>query len=373
MKLIKSYKTSRAPFLVFMTILLAVCAVALIEQRTVEAQSCPIGNACAGDPCCGIEGCNPSELACLAAGWAWSGACSQPAGNATQCDEIGKFWNFTSNVCQDDPPTVNTCQMFGAYWNYTISLCGSAPAIGNCGGGADWGNYFTTGCYTGLGLFGGGGTLCDRSLSFKNKCVQYDGDYDQQYCVCTGCGTCGGSPILIDVPGGFELTDVEHGVRFDLNSIEGPDRMSWTSPTSTASWLVLDGNRDGYINNGRELFGNFSFQPEPPEGVEKNGFRALAQWDDAEHGGNGDSAITPDDYVFAKLRLWRDANQNGVSDPGELHGLWEYGIRGLALDYRESRRRDKYGNEFRYRAKVWGADDTKISRWAWDVYLKGAE
>ena len=29
------------------------------------------------------------------------------------------------------------------------------------------------------------------------------------------------------------------------------------------------------------------------------------------------------------------------------------------------------GNDFRYRAKIFGADNTKISRWAWDVYLKG--
>lgn len=159
------------------------------------------------------------------------------------CDDLGKFWNFTSGVCQNDPPTQIICEGVTAFWNFTNSTCGSSPAIGNCGGGADWGNYFSTGCWTSLGLFGG--SFCDRSTTFKNKCYQYDGDYDSNYCVCTGCGSCGGSPILIDVPGGFDMTDVAHGVRFDLNSIGGADRVSWTSRTSTAAWLVLDRNRDG--------------------------------------------------------------------------------------------------------------------------------
>lgn len=371
MRLIKSYKTLHGAFLLFTTVLLALCAVALMGIPRGEAQSCPAGNPCNGDPCCGVEGCTPSEIACLAAGWAWSGACSQPAGNSSQCDDIGKFWNFTSSACQTDPPTQIVCEGVEAFWNFTSGACVNSPAIGMCGGGADWGNYISSGCWSGLGLFGG--SLCTRSNAFQNQCYQYDGEYDSRYCVCTGCGGCGGSPILVDVPGGFEMTDVAHGVRFDLNSVGGPDRVSWTSPTSTAAWLVLDRNRDGYITNGKELFGNFTFQSEPLRNVEKNGFLALAEWDKPENGGNGDSKITKDDDVFRKLRLWRDANQNGLTDPGELHGLWEYGIETISLDYRESRRRDKYGNEFRYRAKVSGADDAKIGRWAWDVYLKGEQ
>lgn len=236
--------------------------------------------------------------------------------------------DFTSTPAGEFPRRIQVqafdAQATQAFWNFTTGACVNSPANGMCGGGADWGNYFSTGCWTGLGLFGG--SLCDRSTTFKNRCYQYEGDYDTRYCVCTGCGSCGGSPILVDVPGGFEMTDVAHGVRFDLNSIGGLDRVSWTSPTSTAAWLVLDRNRDGYITNGKELFGNFTFQSEPLTNVEKNGFLALAEWDKPENGGNGDSKITKDDDVFRKLRLWRDANQNGLSDPGELHGLWEYGI-----------------------------------------------
>jgi hypothetical protein len=272
------------------------------------------------------------------------------------------FWNFTGNFCQDNPPTQIVCEGVEAFWNFTNSGCVNSPAIGMCGGGSDWANYFTSGCYSGLGLFAGGGTLCDRSTAFKSKCFQFDGDYDTKYCVCTGCGSCGGSPILIDAPGGFDLTNVENGVRFDLNAIGGPDRVSWTSPTSNAAWLVLDRNRDGYITNGKELFGDFTFQSEPPSGVERNGFHALAEWDKRENGGNGDGIISQSDYVFSKLRLWRDANHNGVSDPRELRGLWEFGIEKISLDYRESRKRDKFGNEFRYRAKVYGKDGVDLAK-----------
>jgi hypothetical protein len=137
--------------------------------------------------------------------------------------------------------------------------------------------------------------------------------------------------------------------------------------------LVLDRNRDGYITNGKELFGDFTFQSEPPSGVERNGFRALAEWDKRENGGNGDGVISQSDYVFSKLRLWRDANHDGSSDPGELQGLWEFGIEKISLDYRESRNRDKFGNEFRYRAKVYGKDGVDLGRWAYDVFLLGGE
>lgn len=367
--------TSRNAVMFFSVVMVAAGVVALIVARQGMAQSCPNGNICAGDPCCGlIENCSLTQLSCQNAGWIWNftnSTCSNPPTNSSQCDDIGMFWNFTSSGCQDDPPTQIVCEGVEAFWNFTSGACVNAPAIGMCGGGADWGNYISTGCWTGLGLFGG--SLCDRSSQFKSKCMMY-GDYSAQYCVCTGCDTCGGSPILVDVPGGFKLTDVDHGVRFDLNGNGTPDRLSWTSPTSTAAWLVLDRNRNGYINNGRELFGDFTFQSEPTAaGVEKNGFRALAEWDKAENGGNNDAVITQADDVFSKLRLWRDSNQNGITDPGELRGLWEFGIAKISLDYRESRHRDQFGNEFRYRAKVSGEKDTDLGRWAYDVYLKGAQ
>ena len=82
------------------------------------------------------------------------------------------------------------------------------------------------------------------------------------------------------------------------------------------------------------------------------------------------SMIDERDPVFSGLRLWLDRNVNGVTDAGELTTLADHGISGLDLSYRESRRRDQYGNEFRYRAKVYGSRQT-TNRFCYDVIFVG--
>ena len=146
-----------------------------------------------------------------------------------------------------------------------------------------------------------------ESCTYDFECCWYDcedgscydgGDAGECDPPCTGeyfcfeelCSDC--TPILIDVTGnGFSLTDVAGGINFDYNADRTANRISWTTANSDDAWLVLDRNNSGVIDNGRELFGNFAPQPAPPPGVKRNGFLALAQYDQTNHGGNGDGIV----------------------------------------------------------------------------------
>ena len=139
---------------------------------------------------------------------------------------------------------------------------------------------------------------------------------------------------------------------FDIRGDGHPLQIAWTAIGSGNAFLVLDRNHNGVIDNGTEMFGNFTAQP---RSTQPNGFLALAEFDKPEHGGNGDGVIDEKDTVYFQLRLWIDENHDGISQPGELHTLIAMGVRSLNLDYHDSRRTDEFGNRF-HPHKVAGGD-----------------
>jgi hypothetical protein len=233
----------------------------------------------------------------------------------------------------------------------------SPLTVGGCGG-----LPFPNGsCSTGFVNSGG---YCTRSNQFQSRCAGPTG-YDPDSCTCPD-GT-NNSPILIDVDGtGFPLTDAANGVAFDILALGYSQNISWTTASSTNAFLALDRNLNGRIDNGEELFGNITPQPQSPE---PNGFIALAEYDKAEKGGNADGKITRRDAIFRKLRLWIDRNHNGRSEAEELHRLPDFDVVAVRLDYVESDRVDQHGNQFRYRARVRDRANANVGRWAWDVFF----
>ena len=91
----------------------------------------------------------------------------------------------------------------------------------------------------------------------------------------------------------------------------------WVKPDD--GFLVLDRNGNGQIDSGRELFGDATIKRNGQLALD--GFDALADLDS-----NADGQINAQDSVFTSLRVWRDLNQDGISQSNELASLGPLGI-----------------------------------------------
>ncbi|MEH2135667.1 RHS repeat-associated core domain-containing protein [Nostoc sp.] len=126
------------------------------------------------------------------------------------------------------------------------------------------------------------------------------------------------SPLVLDLDGdGIELTSLQDSQTFfDLDADNFAEQTGWVK--SDDGLLALDKNGDKRINDITELFGNAT----------SDGFIILKQLDS-----NNDNVINSEDTQFANLLIWRDKNQDGFSDVGELRTLTDWGIASINLNY----------------------------------------
>ncbi|MEX0956670.1 MAG: tandem-95 repeat protein [Rhizobiaceae bacterium] len=123
-------------------------------------------------------------------------------------------------------------------------------------------------------------------------------------------------PIVVDLDGdGLHFT----AASFDLDNDGTPDSIGW--PSGGDGLLVADLDGSGAIENGSEVF-----SPGFNGGDFANSLEALASLDS-----NGDGRIDGNDAQFADIKLWIDANGDGISDAGELIGLGDAGIAAINL------------------------------------------
>uniref|UniRef100_UPI00313806A2 beta strand repeat-containing protein n=1 Tax=Polaromonas sp. YR568 TaxID=1855301 RepID=UPI00313806A2 len=127
-------------------------------------------------------------------------------------------------------------------------------------------------------------------------------------------------PIILDLgETGFSFNPIGNGVSFDLNADGIQDQTAWT--TGTDGILVIDLDGSGIIEDGSEMF-----TPWYANGNYASGVAAMATLDS-----NADGVLSSEDDNFHKLQVWLDADQDGVSDMGELVSLTDVGIASLNL------------------------------------------
>ena len=145
-------------------------------------------------------------------------------------------------------------------------------------------------------------------------------------------------PIALDLDGdGIETVAANGfaGSLFDHDNDGIRTAGGWVA--SDDGLLVWDKNGNGRIDNGAELFGDNTALSNGSRA--EHGYAALAQ-----HDLNQDGIIDSRDAVFQQLRVWRDLNQDGISQEGELFTLEETGIASLNLAYQNTRRDLGNGN-----------------------------
>ena len=137
------------------------------------------------------------------------------------------------------------------------------------------------------------------------------------------------SPIILDLDGGgISNSGIEPGypILFDHDGDGVRSATGWVGAGEAI--VVRDLNGNGTIDSGREIFGDNTLLTRGPRAGQRaaDGFEALADLDS-----NNDGQFNAADAAFASVKLWKDANQNGISEAGELFTFAQLGVQGIKV------------------------------------------
>jgi hypothetical protein len=143
--------------------------------------------------------------------------------------------------------------------------------------------------------------------------------------------------LILDLDGdGVETIGQTYDIHFDHDGDRLAERTGWASKDD--GLLVRDLNGNGKIDGGAELFGNNTVLADGKKAA--NGFEALKGLDI-----NNDGKINSTDAVFAQLRIWKDANQDGITQAGELLTLAQAGVASIGTGYTNQTVTEANGNQ----------------------------
>ena len=188
------------------------------------------------------------------------------------------------------------------------------------------------------------------------------------------------SPLVIQLgnESPIRLTPPLDGIRFDImgqnaTPAHKPKLISWFDDTSASeNFLLALPDENGQIRGIDELFGDNTTGPDGR--TASNGYTALAKYDGRLARGGFDhravdGLITPEDEIFDDLRLWADANRDGIAQASEVSTLASRGISVIDLNYDPNYlERDEFGNEIRMKSVV-KTRDGKLHR-IYDIWFR---
>jgi hypothetical protein len=132
------------------------------------------------------------------------------------------------------------------------------------------------------------------------------------------------TPLIFSLKPNASLSDLlsDRQVGFDLDGFATGRQWPWVRADTCI--LVWDPNRTGRITSGRQLFGSVTWWM-----FWRNGYEPLGALDD-----NRDGVLSGAE--LKGIAVWRDANSNGVAEPGEVLPVEDFGIVAIAVKPREA-------------------------------------